>query len=80
MMIIIFFLNLGMTELTFLVREAEEGGYYAESVGAGIFAEGETMEELKQSIKSGIECYYENMTGAPSFAHLHFVKDEIMAL
>jgi hypothetical protein len=69
-----------MTELTFLVREAEEGGYYAEAVNVGIFAEGETMDELKLSIKSGIECYYENAESIPSFAHLHFVKDEIMAL
>jgi len=48
-----------MKELTFLVHEAEEGGYYAEAVGVGIFAEGDTIEELKQSVKSGIECYYE---------------------
>ena len=69
-----------MKELTFLVREAEEGGYYAEAVGVGIFAEGEDMNELKQSIRSGIDCYYENAKDAPAFAHLHFVKDEIMAL
>jgi len=46
----------------------------------GIFAEGDTMDELKKSIRSGIECYYENTAGSPSFAHLHFVKDEIMSL
>jgi predicted RNase H-like HicB family nuclease len=48
-----------MKELIFLVHEAEEGGYYAEAVGVGIFAEGDTMEELKMSIRSGIDCYYE---------------------
>jgi len=69
-----------MKELTFLVREAEEGGYYAEAVGVGIFAEGDTLAELKESIKSGIECYYENADESPSFAHLHYVKDEIMVL
>ncbi len=69
-----------MKELTFLVHEAEEGGYYAEAVGIGIFAEGDTMDDLKKSIRSGIECYYENSKDAPSFAHLHFVKDETMAL
>lgn len=69
-----------MKELTFLVQEAEEGGYHAEAVGVGIFAEGDTMDELKKSIRIGIECYYENTTAAPSFAHLHFVKDETMAL
>jgi predicted RNase H-like HicB family nuclease len=69
-----------MKEIMFLVHEAEEGGYYAEAVGVGIFAEGDSMDELKKSIKSGIECYYENTTNAPAFAHLHFVKDEILAL
>ena len=68
-----------MKEVTFLVREAEEGGYFAKAVGVGIFAESDTMNKLKKSIRSGIGCYCENMAGAPSFAHLHFVKDEIMA-
>lgn len=43
------------------MQEAEEGGYYAESVGLGIFAEGETIDELKINIKSGIGCYFENL-------------------
>ena len=69
-----------MKELAFLVHEAEEGGFYAEAVGVGIFTEGETMDELKKSIRSGIECYYEDDPATPVFAHLHFVKDETMAL
>ncbi|MES2427233.1 MAG: hypothetical protein V4560_09685 [Bacteroidota bacterium] len=44
------------------------------------FAKGDTVDDLKKSIKSGIECYFENTTEAPSFAHIHFVKDEIMVL
>lgn len=69
-----------MKEITFIVREADEGGYYAESVGMGIFAEGETINELKENIKGGIDCYFENGEGKPAFIHLHFVKDEIFAL
>ena len=69
-----------MKEVTFLVHEAEEGGYHAEAVGLGIFAEGDTVEELKENIKGGIDCYFENSEDAPAFAHLHFVKDEVMAL
>ena len=67
-------------EITFLVHEAEEGGFYAEAAGYGIFAEGETVEDLKANIKSGIDCYFDNSADSPSFAHLHFVKDEIIAL
>jgi predicted RNase H-like HicB family nuclease len=67
-------------EITFIVHEAEEGGYHAESVGVAIFAEGDTVQELKDNIKSGIECYYTEPAEQPLFAHLHFVKDEVFAL
>jgi predicted RNase H-like HicB family nuclease len=69
-----------MKEITFLVHEAEEGGYYAQAAGVGIFAEGDTVEALKENIKGGIECYYQHREDAPAFAHLHFVKDEILTL
>lgn len=69
-----------MNEITFIAREADEGGYFAESVGVGIFAEGETIDELKENIKGGIDCYFENEEDKPAFIHLHFVKDEIFAL
>ena len=67
-------------EITFIVHEAEEGGYYAESVGLGIFAEGETTTELKQNIKSGISCFFDSPEEMPAFAHLHFIKDEVFAI
>jgi predicted RNase H-like HicB family nuclease len=66
-------------EITFLVREAEEGGYYAEGMEAAIFAEGETMEELKKNIKGGIDCFYGDIN-PPKFVHLHFSKDEVFAV
>ena len=67
-------------EITFIVHEAEEGGYYAESIGVGIFAEGETITDLKENIKSGINCFFDSPEETPVFAHLHFVKDEVFAL
>ena len=69
-----------MKEITFFVKEAEEGGFYAEAVGVGIFAEGETAKEVRQNIKGGIECFYNNGPDSLTFAKLHFVKDEVMAL
>ena len=69
-----------MTEIIFVVHEAEEGGYYAKSEGPAIFAEGDTVEELKANIKGGVECYFDNSTEMPKLAHLHFVKDEVFAL
>lgn len=32
----------------------------ADSVGPAIFAEGETIDELKENIRGGIDCYYLN--------------------
>jgi predicted RNase H-like HicB family nuclease len=55
-----------MKEVTFLVQEATEGGYHAEALGLGIFAEGNTIEELKENIQSGIDCYFENSIDAPA--------------
>jgi len=34
-------------ELIFEVRDAEEGGYYARALGASIFTQGDTSEELR---------------------------------
>lgn len=69
-----------MTEILFIVHEAEEGGYYAKSEGPAIFAEGDTVEELKENIKGGVACYYEHKEDMPRLAHLHFVEDEVFAL
>jgi predicted RNase H-like HicB family nuclease len=47
-----------MTEITFLVQEAEEGGYTARALGKSIFTEGETMLALRSNIKEAIFCYF----------------------
>ena len=67
-------------EITFIVHEAEEGGYYAESVGFGIFAEADTTNDLRENIKSGINCFFDSSEETPAFAHLHFIKDEVFAI
>ena len=69
-----------MTEIMFVVREAEEGGYYAKSEGPAIFAEDDTVDERKANIKGGVDCYYEAEDEKPRLVHLHFVKDEVFAL
>ena len=69
-----------MTEIIFVVRQDEEGGYYAKSEGPAIFAEGDSVEELKANIKGGVECYFDSNAEMPKLAHLHFVKDEVFAL
>lgn len=67
-------------KITFIVHEAEKGGYYAESVCFGIFAEADTTNDLRENIKSGINCFFDSSEEMPAFAHLHFIKDEVFAI
>ncbi len=69
-----------MKEIFFIVEEDQESGYTARAVGQSIFTEAETIPELKINIKEVLECHFENTTDMPQIAHLHFVKDEILAL
>lgn len=69
-----------MKEIVFLINEAEEGGYTARALGVSIFTEGETMEELKSNIQEVLECHFDNPADKPKVAHLHFVRDEVLAI
>jgi predicted RNase H-like HicB family nuclease len=68
------------TEIIFEIHEAEEGGYWARSLGHGIFTEGETWEELKDNIRDAIDCSFEEGEERPRIVRLHFVRDEVFAL
>lgn len=69
-----------MKEIIFLINEAQEGGYTARALGESIFTEGETMQELKKNIQEAIDCHFEEPSEKPKLAHLHFVKDEVLAI
>ena len=69
-----------MKEIVFLINEAEEGGFTARALGESIFTDAETMDELKKNILEAIECHFDNPSDKPKVAHLHFVKDEVLAV
>lgn len=48
-----------MNELIFIIEESLDGGYEAEVVGASIFTEAETIEELKESMKDAVRCHFD---------------------
>ena len=45
--------------ILFFVEESSEGGYEARSDGYSIYTEGETLEELRQSIEDAVRCHFE---------------------
>ena len=61
-------------EITFPGKQRKRAAITPDPIEHGIFAEGDSIDELKQNIGSGIDCYFDNSLETPVFAHLHFVK------
>jgi predicted RNase H-like HicB family nuclease len=68
-----------LMELIFEIRDAEEGGFFARSLGPAIFTEGETWEELRANVLEAVGLHYENRVDRPRLVQLHYVKDELIA-
>ena len=68
-----------MNEIIFIVEDAPEGGYIAKAIGAAIFTEADTIEELRKMVKDAVRCHFED-NELPKLVRLHFVKDEILNL
>ena len=66
-------------EIIFLVEEDPEGGYNARALGQSIFTQGDTLEEVKNNIKSALECHFDRKEDIPSIVRLHIVKEEMFA-
>ena len=66
-------------EIVFLVEESIDGGYEARALGYPIFTEGESLEEIKESVRDAVRCYFDD-DDLPKIVRLHFVKDEVIAI
>ena len=47
-----------MNEITFLVEEDPEGGFFARSIGESIFTQAETIAELRLFVRDAVNCHY----------------------
>jgi len=69
-----------MKKIIFAIKESPEGGYEANALGASIFTEADTLEELKAMIKDAVECHFDPADeDRPEIIHLHFYREEVMA-
>ena len=66
-------------EVVFLVEESMDGGYEARALGHPIFTEGESLDEIKESVKDAVRCHFDD-DGLLKIVRLHFVKDEVIAV
>jgi hypothetical protein len=66
-----------VTEIVFVVEESQEGGFTARSVGASVFTEADTMEELRQAVRDAVRCHFDPGQ-EPKVIRLHMVRDEVL--
>jgi len=67
-------------EITFIVNEAPEGsGYVARALGQSIFTEADDLPTLHENIRDAVHCHFDEGKG-PKLIHLHFVRDEVIAV
>lgn len=66
-----------MTELHFIVEEAQEGGYLAKAVGADIFTEADDLQQLHEQVRDAVRCHFEP-ADMPGIIRLHITREEVL--
>ena len=71
--------RLKLSEIIFLVEEAQEGGYAARALGESIFTEADNLEELHKQVRDAVRCHFDEGK-QPKLIRLHFVREEVIAV
>jgi hypothetical protein len=62
-----------MDEIFFIVDEEMEGGFSARALGASIYTQAETVEELHTQVRDAVHCHFEPAE-MPKAIRLHFAS------
>jgi hypothetical protein len=65
------------SEIIFSVQESSEGGYEARALGYSIFAQADSLDELKSMVREAVSCHFDS-DSKPNVIRLHIVKDEVI--
>ena len=68
-----------MSEIIFLVEEAQEGGYVARALGESIFTEADDLDQLHEQVRDAVRCHFDE-DQQPKLIRLHFVREEVIAV
>jgi len=66
-----------MTEIVFQVEDDPDGGFTARAIGASMFTEADTLEELRVKVRDAVNCHFEDPDERPRMIRLHFTRDEL---
>jgi predicted RNase H-like HicB family nuclease len=61
---------MALSEIIFEVEESAEGGYEARALGFSIYAQDDTLEELKAMVQDAVRCHFEEES-RPRVIRLH---------
>lgn len=66
-----------MGEIFFEVRESAEGGYEARALGASIFTQADTLEEIRSNVLEAVECHYDE-PDRPKWVRIVYLREEVL--
>ncbi|WP_220637080.1 hypothetical protein [Georgfuchsia toluolica] len=67
-----------MSEIHFVVEEADEGGYIAKAVNDDIFTEADDIATLHTNVRDAVHCHFDK-DNIPAVIRLHFTHEEVIA-
>ena len=67
-----------MNELVFQVTQEADGGFVAECLTESIFTQGDTWDELRESVRDAVRGFFFDKP-MPANIRLHLVRDELLA-
>lgn len=67
------------SEIVFQVLEEPDGGYVARALGHAIHTEADTIDGVRTAVLDAVRCHFEP-DQCPRVVHLHFVRDETLAV
>jgi len=68
-----------VTELVFEITQEPDGGFVAECLNEDIITEGDSWEELRDSVKEAVAAYHFD-SSIPARIRLHLVRDELVSM
>jgi len=68
-----------MGEVFFEVRESQEGGYEANALGASIYTQGDSLEEVRANILEAVACHFDEPE-RPKWVRIIYLREEVLPI
>ena len=66
-----------VSEITFVVEEAPDGGFTARALGESIVTQADSVADVRPRVRDAVHCHFDEGE-APKVIRLHFVRDEVI--